>query len=351
MIEKRNIELADYHIIYGDASAAINAYVASGGHSSVHILVDENTKRLCLPKLEIDRHYHLIEIKSGEKNKTIRTCEQIWGELAHDRADRKSLLINLGGGVIGDMGGFAAATYMRGIDFVQVPTTLLSQVDASVGGKLAVDFKGLKNYIGLFKNPEQVIVDPQLLTTLPERQFRSGYTEMIKHALIADADIWRRMLDTPDWTDLDWISEIYQSILIKKNVVENDPTEQGRRKILNFGHTVGHALETASFETDRPLLHGEAIALGIICESYLATELCSLPVDQYEEIKKYITSIYSINFDPIDMVDRIIDVMKSDKKNTRGQIMASLISVIGSCDYDIVLSDDQITDALKQLSL
>lgn len=348
-MRQKRIELQDYYIAYGDASESLAEYLQGRDYSSIHIIVDENTKRLCLPKLSIPQSYELIEIKSGERNKTIRTAEQIWTQLAQDRVDRHGLVINLGGGVIGDMGGFAAATYMRGIDFVQMPTTLLSQVDASVGGKLAVDLNGLKNYVGLFKNPRAVIVDPQYLSTLSRRELRSGYAEMIKHALIADHDIWQRLVASPDWTDINWIEEIYQSILIKKGVVESDPEERGLRKILNFGHSIGHAIETVSFSTDRPLLHGEAIALGMIYESELAVQQDLLAESDYHSVKNYIEQVYEdVSFPSLERVDDIISILKGDKKNKGGRLLFSLLESTGSCTFNVDLAEDIVRDALTK---
>ena len=220
----QHIQLRDYKISYGPAAQAIRVYLNSKHYTSICILVDENSKKHCLPLLAMEQPYHMIEIESGESHKGLSTCEFIWSNMASIGVDRHALLINLGGGVIGDMGGFCASCYMRGIDFVQIPTTLLSQVDASIGGKLAVDFKGLKNFIGLFQNPQEVIVDYTFINTLPQTELRSGYAEMIKHALIQNSDIWYRIRGCEHWSNLDWQSEIYPSILIKKEVVEQDPT-------------------------------------------------------------------------------------------------------------------------------
>ena len=213
------------------------------GYSKVAILVDENTKRDCLPKLPQFENPIIIEIKSGEENKNINTCNFIWEQLTAQHFDRNSLLINLGGGVIGDMGGFAASTYKRGIDFIQIPTTLLAMVDASVGGKLGVDFNGLKNQIGLFNNPESVLIFPEFLETLPENQLKSGFAEVVKHALISDKNLWEELTSTT-FDKLNWEAIILTSIQIKNNIILSDPFEKGNRKKLNFGHTFGHAVES-----------------------------------------------------------------------------------------------------------
>lgn len=343
------IELADYQISFGSASEALVDFLSGKSYTSVNILVDENSKKYCLPLLEIPTDYNLIEIQSGERNKGLATCDQIWSQMADQGVDRHGLLINLGGGVIGDMGGFCASCYMRGIDFIQIPTTLLSQVDASIGGKLAVDFKGLKNFIGLFKNPKEVIVDPTFIKTLIPEELRSGYAEMIKHALIQNQSIWERLTQVADWRSLDWHREIYESILIKKEVVAQDPTEKGLRKILNFGHTIGHAVESLSFETDSPLLHGEAIGIGMICESFLAAQYGTLSQDELKYIKSYVLDVYN-DLEVSDLLRRseeIIEKLKSDKKNKGGKFMFSYLDRIGSCSFDIVINGEQIKESLQ----
>ena len=347
----KEISVADYSIVYGDADTAIQRYLKNRDYSSITVIVDENTKEHCLPRLTslhaVD--ISLIEISSGEVNKILQTCESIWAQMSEQYVDRHGLVINLGGGVIGDMGGFAASCYMRGIDFVQVPTTLLSQVDASIGGKLAVDFKGLKNFIGLFKNPNQVIVDPEFIKTLPHEELRSGYAEMLKHALIKDAVIWEQ-LPKREWDQTDWSAEIYESILIKKAVVEEDPTEKGLRKILNFGHTIGHAVETISFSTSTPLLHGEAIAAGMICESYISQQRGYISSTQLEEVTHAFLTIYDdINLDLLNRTDEIIVALSSDKKNRGGKLLFSLLDHLGSGNYNIEVNHQEIRESLEYL--
>jgi 3-dehydroquinate synthase len=240
--------------------------------SSVFILVDENTEKFCLPYLfeHLTERAEVISIPSGEVYKNIETCQFVWSRLVKGGADRQSLVINLGGGVIGDLGGFCAATYMRGIRFIQVPTTLLSQVDASVGGKLGVDFMGYKNMVGLISDPAGVFIFTDFLRTLPADQFRSGYAELLKHGLIADRETWEDLSKKKNFNGLDTEEMIYQSLMIKKTVTEQDPNEKGLRKILNFGHTIGHAVESYWMQSRTPLLHGEAIAIGMVGEAYLS---------------------------------------------------------------------------------
>ena len=217
-------------------------------YSTLFVLVDENTRAFCLPIFEqkiSNLAYHIIEIPSGETHKNIATCQFIWSEMVKYGADRKSCLINLGGGVIGDMGGFTASTFYRGMDFIQIPTTLLSQVDASIGGKLGIDFMNLKNAVGLFKNPKQVCISADFLHTLSPREIRSGFAELIKHGLIASKKDWDELKDIKSISEVaDWEKYIIPSLAIKKAVVQEDPFEMGLRKSLNFGHTIGHAIES-----------------------------------------------------------------------------------------------------------
>ncbi|MCZ2102743.1 MAG: 3-dehydroquinate synthase, partial [Chitinophagales bacterium] len=255
--------------IYFNDWSALKQKIQATSWSKIFVLVDENTEKYCLFHLleQMDLPIHVIKIPSGEQHKNLNTCQLVWQNLMAKGADRLSLLINLGGGVIGDLGGFCAGTYMRGIRFIQIPTTLLSQVDASVGGKLGVDFMERKNMIGLFGNPEAVFIFTDFLKTLPERELKSGYAEMLKHALIADKDAWNRLSKTDVATINDWESTIYESVMIKQSIIQEDPLEAGKRKILNFGHTVGHAIESYWISREKPLLHGEAIAIGMVAEA------------------------------------------------------------------------------------
>ena len=324
-------------------------------NSKLFVLADENSLKYCYPLLLKSvvriKKAEIIEIESGEVNKNIEVCRNIWLTLSELHADRKSVLINLGGGVIGDMGGFAAATFKRGISFINVPTTLLSQVDASVGGKLGIDLNKLKNEIGVFGNPEAVFVYPPFLRTLPYREYLSGYAEIIKHALIADKnylnEIFTNGLQPPSSTELENI--ITHSIAIKNKIVKNDPIEKGLRKILNFGHTIGHALETYSFETDKifHLLHGEAIIAGMICEAYLSVKKAGLPKDELKEITSFLLEIYKpINFNKFDEM-RLIELMKHDKKNTKGEINFTLLNSIGKAAFDKKCSIQLIKESLR----
>ena len=342
------LECKSYNI-YINEENALQETITTLDPSQIFVLVDEQTEMHCLFQAidSIQRPFKTITIDSGERNKNIDTCKQVWAKLVENRADRKSLLINLGGGVIGDLGGFCAGTYMRGISFIQMPTTLLSQVDASVGGKLGVDFDGYKNMVGLFQDPAAVIINTTFLKTLPYKELLSGFAELLKHGLIANKKIWEELSAYEDITDLDFERIVYESVKIKKQVTEMDPTEKGIRKILNFGHTIGHAVETLSFMTDRPLLHGEAIAIGIVQESFLAKEKGFLSLEEYLYIKKSIKRLYGDKSKSLPEVEKIITVMELDKKNINGQIQFSLLEKVGKANFNQTVDAELIHLALQ----
>mgnify|MGYP000621917423 FL=1 len=304
-------------------------------YSKVAILVDENTKRNCLYKLPKFDNCTIIEIKSGEEHKNITTCSFIWEELTNNHFDRKSLLINLGGGVIGDMGGFCASTYKRGIDFIQIPTTLLAMVDASIGGKLGIDFNGLKNQIGLFNNPKSVLINSEFLNTLSDNELKSGFAEVVKHALIADNNLWNKIIST-SFNDLIWEEIIETSIKIKNKIVASDPFEKGERKKLNFGHTFGHAIESYYLEKGTPILHGEAVFIGMILE----TELSPISKEDKNEIKNYILSNFTLAHTP--NKSNLLPFLMNDKKNSQGKINFSLLNKIGDCSVDNLFAINEL---------
>lgn len=326
------------------SSDLINA-IKSINPDKIGILVDENTRKHCLQFFDINFNV-VIEIKSGEVNKTLDTCSHIWSELTTKGFTRNSVLINLGGGVIGDMGGFAASTFKRGMKFINIPTTLLSQVDASIGGKLGIDFKGLKNHIGIFQQPNSVLVNPEFLNTLPEREMKSGFAEIIKHALIHDSLQWDYLL-SKEFNDLDWNEIIPKSIAIKNEIVKEDPLEKGRRKILNYGHTVGHALETYFLSTSNPLLHGEAVALGIILENEIAVEMELLDPETSSTIENYIRKSYELPSN-LPSYNSVAEFLLQDKKNDKEGFRLSLIDNIGSCTYDVLVPDTVLKKVLDK---
>jgi 3-dehydroquinate synthase len=353
------IKSAGYSVFINKSIAKeINRFfrTAKDNYSGVFILVDENSLRHCYPQLveqiEYFKKAEIIEIESGEESKSIEVCAQIWSTLSELDADRKSLFVNLGGGVISDMGGFIASTFKRGIDFINIPTTLLSQVDASVGGKTGIDLNNLKNEIGVFCAPKAVFINPYFLKTLDKRQLLSGFAEVIKHALVADASYWKKVQQCKV-NEIEQVEKLLEdSIRIKNNIVLKDPEEKETRKILNFGHTIGHAIESLSLEKDakKPLLHGEAIAAGMICEAYLSHKINKLSKKELTEITQFILKAYkNISIDKMDQ-DRLIAYMKHDKKNEKKVIHFSLLSAIGKCDINKTAKADLILDALKYYS-
>jgi 3-dehydroquinate synthase len=346
----KTIQSDNYPIYFEDSKAELVKFIKAGNYSRFFILTDENTAVHCLPAIkdqlgDMD-NYDLIEINAGEESKDIDFCIGIWKMLIDFGADRKSLMINLGGGVISDMGGFAASTFKRGIDFVHVPTTLLSQVDASVGGKTGIDIDSIKNIVGTFTQPKAVFIAYDFLKTLPQRQILSGLAEMLKHGLIMDAAYW----NTLKTSDLSQPSEelIHWSIEIKNKVVIEDPTEQSIRKALNFGHTIGHAVETNSLLTDKnPLTHGEAIAIGMICEAYLAHKKTGLSSNELAEIVEVINGLYPKYPLKETSYEVLLALMMKDKKNQSGKINCTLLDRIGQCNLDNICTDAELCESLS----
>jgi 3-dehydroquinate synthase len=336
-------------IIGPEALPALAELLHRPAVSHVLVLADSNTARLCLPLLEryLPTGYEFIEISAGEEYKTLATCEIVWNQLTSQRADRHAVLVNVGGGVVTDLGGFAAALYKRGIRFVQVPTTLLAQVDASVGGKTGVDFQGYKNQLGVFQAPAGVFVEPQFLQTLDPRQIKSGYAEVIKHWLIADAEAFntnRRL----GWLTDDWTSIIRESVALKQRIVAEDPLESGPRKLLNFGHTVGHALESYLLtQPGRETLHGEAVAAGIVCESWLSVQRGLLSADELDKIETFVFSVFDkISFVSLE-TEAIAEFALQDKKNSGSTINCTLLNGIGNGVYDQPVTLAEIAESLR----
>ncbi len=347
-----------HNIHFGNnAYEALNELIYTNRYSAIFVLCDSNTAELCLPMLlpviETEAAIEIIEIDAGENMKTIDTCVEVWNALTELGADRKSVMINLGGGVISDLGGFIASTYKRGIDFINVPTSLLGMVDASVGGKNGVDLGHLKNQIGTITSPKMVVVNTDYLATLPQNEMRSGLAEMLKHGLIADAGYWSKFGKLDDLDESDFESLVYDSVKIKNDIVMQDPTENGIRKALNFGHTIGHAIESYFLANDdKPdLLHGEAVAAGIIIESSLAVQKQMLSADSFSEIKNLIKNIFETIIFHENDVSAILDLMIHDKKNEYGEIRFALIDSIGHIVIDQTASREQIIEAFRIYSL
>ena len=328
-------------------------FVATAKPSKIFVLVDDQTHQFCLPlflsRLEQLYETEIIEVPSGEEHKQIETCTGVWNALSELGADRKSLLINLGGGVVTDMGGFIAGTFMRGITFINIPTTLLAMVDASVGGKTGVDLGGLKNQVGLILEPEMVIIDSEYLNTLPPRQLRSGLAEMLKHGLIQDPDYWQKLatMDTLTLDDLDHLIE--HSVKIKSRVVARDPREGGLRKILNYGHTLGHAIETYFLQEEgrETLLHGEAIAIGMVMEAFLSHELCGLDLNTARAIKETFQGYFGKVDITLQDMEVIKTLLKFDKKNSSGTVNFVLLKDLGNPVTDIAVSNELIDRSLS----
>lgn len=342
--------LPGYQIHIGHPWQALNALICEHAYSRVLVLVDSNTAIHCLPVLQQNlecKDIVVLQIPAGEQYKHIETCKEIWTQLMEAGADRHSLLLNLGGGVVGDMGGFCAATFKRGFHFVQLPTTLLSQVDASVGGKLGIDFGTLKNGIGVFQDPQGVFIDPVFLKTLPYNELRSGFAEMIKHSLIADVGQWEVLSKIMHLEEVDWRALLAPSLRIKQNIVEADPFEKGLRKALNFGHTVGHAVEGIALHTDAPLLHGEAIAVGMMIETILSQKLQGLVDGQTDAILHYIKQLYGpVPLDE-DQFEAYLALMRQDKKNAGQAISMALIPEMGKVAVNCIVEETAIVAAMR----
>ena len=322
-------------------------------YSAVFIITDSNTSQYCLPnflaQVATTTPIEIVEIGPGEENKSVDTCIEVWHALTDLGADRKSLIINLGGGVVTDLGGFVASLFKRGVDFINVPTSLLAMVDASVGGKTGVDLGSLKNQVGVISNPKAVLIDPDFLETLPAEQMRSGLAEMYKHGLIADRGYWNNLIDLSDLTTDDLANLIRRSIEIKNSIVTLDPNEKGERKTLNFGHTIGHAIESYFLENEsrKTLLHGEAIAIGMVLESYLSLEKGMLSIVEYREIKSVINSFFDrTDFTPHD-IEAIVKLLVHDKKNEFGRVQFVLLEGIGKAKFDQAVENDLIYSAFE----
>ncbi len=346
-----SIQSTGYSVHFGDrAYQSLNDFLREVFYSKIFVLVDDNTRRHCLPvfkaKLDPGIEMEVLEIPSGEKHKNLETCGLVWDQLSRLGADRKSLVINLGGGVITDMGGFIASCFKRGIRFVNVPTTLLSMVDASVGSKTGVDLGVLKNQIGLFSDPEMVLIDPDYLKTVSKREMRSGLAEIIKYGFTFDQSLWEK-IKTFEGIDLNRITPlVHRSVEIKNNVVLNDLHESGLRKTLNFGHTAGHAIESYFLESEHKpnLTHGEAIAAGMVIELYYSNKICGLSMTWADELNAFVQKFYgkieisSEDFDPI------IELMVYDKKNVSGRINFVLLEESEKCRIDQQLSPELIRE-------
>lgn len=350
----RSILSTNYYVHFQEnAYSNLNSYLNENFHSKVFILVDTNTGKHCLPlffnKAAGLKDPEVIEIESGEQHKNIMTCSSLWQTLSDKGADRKSLLINLGGGVITDMGGFVASTFKRGIKFINIPTTLLSMVDASVGGKTGVDLGSLKNQIGLFSNPEMVLIDIGFLGTVSQREMKSGLAEIIKYGFTFDQDLWKTIQGFQS-VDNDKVAPlVHRSVAIKNKVVLEDLLENNLRKTLNFGHTVGHAIESYFLESPdkKDLTHGEAIAAGMVIELFYSSEMYGFPLQITEGLKSFIIEFYGkIHIESND-ISSITDLMKYDKKNVSGKVNFVLLKAIEKCEIDVQVDPELLIQGIR----
>lgn len=354
MIKASTIQTSDYSILLGvNAGNALDTYLETKSYSKLFVLMDENTYTYCYPVLSLDTvnllDAELLVVDPGEDNKSIEIAAQLWESLTDGGADRHSLLINLGGGIISDLGGFVASTFKRGMDFVNIPTSLLAMVDASIGGKTGINLGHFKNQIGLFSTPKQIIIDERFLETLPQEQILSAYAEMLKHGLIEDKRYWEELCEIKQLESRSLIKHIEKSIQIKKRIVDQDPLEKDLRKVLNYGHSIGHAVESFFMDTESPLSHGESVAIGMLAEAYLSTEILKMTVKELERIEKNIRVHYShIRIDK-SQFEAIADLVMHDKKKEGEQLNFSLLKQIGQCEINIQVTKKQIVESLKYI--
>lgn len=348
------ITTQDYSIHFNNEGYnTVNQHLKNTKYSKVFILCDTNTNIDCVPfllaNIDTDIAYDILEIDPGEESKNLDICLGLWEALSEYGADRKSIIINIGGGVVTDLGGFVASTFKRGIDFINIPTSLLAMVDASIGGKTGIDLGHLKNQIGVINTPELILVDTSFLNTLPQLEMRSGLAEMLKHGLIHDENYWNKLQDLSQSKVEDLDTLIYESIIIKKTIVEQDPTEQGLRKTLNYGHTLGHAIESYFMENDTKerLLHGESIAIGIVLANHLSVKYCGFSEEKSKAIKGIIKSIYGhVEINKTD-ISSIIALLKYDKKNDNGNVNFVLLETIGKPKIDCIVDNEAILEAFE----
>jgi len=342
------VKSSGYSIHFGDIQKSLGPFLKKNKFSSVFIVCDENTLPHCLSllvsKCPAAANAHIIELEPGERSKDLEVCTMIWQTLLENIADRQTLIINLGGGVVSDVGGFCASLYKRGIAFVNIPTSLLAMADASVGAKTGINFRGLKNSIGTFADPLAVFIDPVFLRTLSERHLKNGLAEVYKIALVSDAAFWKKITKDAELPQM-----ILQSVKLKEKVVKKDPRDKGYRNILNFGHTIGHALESIALETGYDLLHGEAVVKGMIVEAHISFQKKLLSKRELDEI----TTTLRSKFDPVLKMpvepETLMRFVQNDKKSSSKLPEFALLQGIGKCTHGISVSKDQISKALAAL--
>jgi len=319
--------------------------------NQVYVLSDDHTKSLCLPVLNGTKGMEkarYISISAGDENKTIENLAKVWQFLSQEGATRKSVLVNVGGGMVTDLGGFAAASFKRGIDCIHIPTTVLAAVDASVGGKTGINFNGLKNEIGAFHLPKAVLFYAPFFKSLDRQNLLSGYAEMLKHGLLSNINYWKELLaldlDRPDSSD--FLNAVKESVHIKEQITEQDPKEQGIRKALNLGHTAGHAFESLAMKQGKPVLHGYAIAWGLVCELYLSSKCLNFPKDILQLCIRFVREEYGSFYITCKDYPELFEAMTHDKKNESDAINFTLLSNIGEIQLDQTANRAQIEEML-----
>lgn len=339
-------------VITQELEVQLQQEIANCDHDRLFVLTDENTQLYCWPLLQeysIFSTANLITIPASDSNKTLEYVSHVWTELQRMGATRHSLLVNLGGGMVTDLGGFAASTFKRGIAFINIPTTLLAMVDASVGGKTGFNFGGLKNEIGVFRNANSVMICTTFLRSLDQENLYSGYAEMLKHALLSNTGFWASHInfepDTSEQALQQLQNMVADSIKVKERVVEEDPTEKGLRKALNLGHTIGHAFESLALKRT-PVLHGYAVAWGMVCELYLSAIKTGFPTDRMRQTVKYIFEHYGRMPITCDDYPELLELMQHDKKNVAGKINFTLLSDIGGILINQTATKQEIEEAL-----
>lgn len=332
------------NVLYSnEVNTTLKTFIEGGDYNLVMVLVDNNTRQLVLPHIACLSNAHVIEMPSGDEGKNIDSLMSVWRQMEHCGATRRSLLVNLGGGVVTDLGGLAAATFKRGIHFVNVPTTLLAAVDASVGGKTGINFMGLKNEIGVFAHPQQVIVSTCFFNTLPQQEIKSGFAEVLKHAMLSSHKEMMTLLEM-DINSVDWrlfLDKLQASVEVKLKIVDEDPTEQGLRKSLNLGHTVGHAFESMALAKGKPVPHGWAVAWGLVVEAVLSHMKLQFPSGDLYSLARFVVDCYGPFHFTCDDYDELISLMRHDKKSTDHEINCSLLKKCGDVviNYNINLND------------
>lgn len=348
------IKSHNYTITIGKSALnALSAFLKKNNYSSHIIICDENTIQFCLPPLILNcptlKDAEIIELESGEASKSLEFSAHIWQTLIENKADKNSLIINLGGGVVSDLGGFCASTYKRGIDFINIPTSLLAMADASVGGKTGIDFASLKNSIGTFAQPKAVFIAPDFLKTLSQRHFQNGLAEIFKIALISNKKFWELLKVSVIEKKQEQL--ITESVSLKNMIVLKDPFDKDLRNILNFGHTIGHAIESLLLGTTEELLHGEAIVIGMLIEAHISFQKKLITKKELDEVILILKKIFQPKkITQLDLIS-IIELLKNDKKTAKNKFRFALIDAIGSCKFNVEVTEAQIKKAVDHYNI